>query len=79
MNKQHPDTAAWWRHRRRHSYISQVGLFALIAIGLFLDSDQLSAAGPLFQTLAWIFGLIVLTYLLAATAEDMAGFGGLKK
>ncbi len=67
----HPTPHIWWKHRRRHSYIALCGLFALILIGLFLDADQLGAAVPLFQTLAWVFGAIILTYVVAATADDL--------
>ncbi len=67
----HPTPNVWWKHRRRHSYIALAGLFCLIPIGLFLDADQLGAAVPLFQTLAWVFGAVILTYVVAATADDL--------
>lgn len=71
-NNQNPNPARWWKHRRRHSYLSLFGLFFLIWTAIAMPSDSLEAASPVFQTIAWIFGLIILSYILAATAEDIA-------
>ncbi len=67
-----PDVARWWRHRRRHSYLSLAGLFLLPALAVILDPQRLEALRPLLETLAWIFGVIVLTYIGSATVEDVA-------
>ncbi len=67
----HPDPQRWWKHRRRHSYVAMCGLFGLAGICLFLDAAQLDAAAPLLQTLAWVFGAVILTYIIAATADDL--------
>ena len=71
-----PDTGKWWRHRRRHSYLSLLGLFAMLVSGVFAPADQLVAAMPLLQTLAWVFGAVILTYVGAATLEDIAKLRG---
>lgn len=68
----HPDPERWWKHRRRHSYISLLGLFVLITISVIMESSSLTAASPVFQTIAWIFGLVIFTYVVAATAEDIS-------
>lgn len=68
----HPDPFVWWKHRRRHSYISLLGLFLLANSAIIIDATTLTAVSPLFQTIAWIFGMIIFTYIMAATAEDIA-------
>lgn len=68
----HPDKNKWWAHRRRHSYLSIAGLFAMLVSGVFAPPDQLSAAMPLFQTLSWVFGAVILTYVGSATLEEIA-------
>lgn len=70
--KNHPDPFIWWKHRRRHSYVSLFGLFFLANSAMMIDAGTLTAVLPLFQTIAWIFGLIIFTYIMAATAEDIA-------
>lgn len=65
------DTRVWWKHRRRHSYLSMLELFLIGLIALIGDPEQIEAAGPILQTLAWIFGSIVLLFVGAATVEDV--------
>jgi hypothetical protein len=66
-----PDTTKWWTNRRRHSYLAMFGLFALGMSSVIASPEQLSAAAPLMIALAWIFGAIILTYVGAATIEDV--------
>jgi peptidoglycan/LPS O-acetylase OafA/YrhL len=73
-----PDTTTWWTNRRRHSYLSMFGLFCLIFVASLGDDKQLAAVLPLYQTLAWVFGAIILTYVGAATIEDVVKLRGMK-
>jgi peptidoglycan/LPS O-acetylase OafA/YrhL len=73
-----PDTRDWWTNRRRHSYMSLIGLFGLALLGAFAPESQLAVSLPLFQTLAYIFGAVILTYVTAATVEDIVKLRGLK-
>ena len=66
-----PDTRSWWTNRRRHSYLAMFGLFALGMSSVVASPEQLIAAAPLMIALAWIFGAIILTYVTAATIEDI--------
>ena len=68
----HPDPLKWWGHRRRHSYIALSGLFALPVAGIIMDEGRLLAIRPLLETLAWVFGAVILSYVAAATWEDVA-------
>ncbi|WP_305046343.1 hypothetical protein [Geoalkalibacter sp.] len=73
-----PDPGIWWTHRRRHSYLSLCGLFALPILAVVLDEGRLSAARPLLETLAWVFGAIIMSYVAAATWEDVVKIRGMK-
>jgi len=75
----HPDPARWWRHRRRHSYLSLAGLFALPFTASVLDPQRLAVTVPLLQTLAWVFCAVVITYVVSATGEDVSRILGDKK
>jgi hypothetical protein len=66
-----PDTAKWWTNRRRHAYLAMFGLYGLGVSSVAATPEQLSAASPLMIALAWIFGVIILTYVGAATIEDV--------
>jgi len=67
-----PNPERWWKNRRRHSYISLFGLFFLIVISVGMPHETITAISPLLQSIAWIFGMIILSYILAATAEDIS-------
>jgi len=71
MTYKPPDTRTWWKNRRKHSYFSLVGLFVIGIIVLLGDPKQIEAASPVLQTLTWVFGLIILTYVSASTIEDI--------
>lgn len=75
----HPDSSTWWKHRRRHSYSALVGLFLLPVAGIVLDKDKLEVIMPLLQTLSWVFLLIIISYVVAATGEDIAKIRGAGK
>lgn len=77
-NQTHPDSSTWWKHRRRHSYTALVGLFLLPIVGIILDTERLAIIIPLLQTLAWVFLLIIISYLVAATGEDIVKIRGSK-
>jgi hypothetical protein len=47
------------------------GLYGLGATAVLATPEQLSASSPLLIALAWIFGAIILTYVGAATVEDI--------
>ena len=66
-----PDTSKWWTNRRRHSYLAMLGLFSLGMSSVFASPEQLTAAAPLMIALAYIFGAVILTYVTAATIEDI--------
>ena len=74
-----PDTSTWWKHRRRHSYWSLVGLFTQMLMAVWLPEPQLSVAMPLLQTLSWIFAAVILTYVGTATIEDVVKLLGARK
>lgn len=65
------DTKVWWKNRRIHSYLSIIGLFCIMLIAYHGDPEQISAAAPILQTLAWIFGSIIFLFVGAATTEDI--------
>jgi len=65
------NTKEWWTNRRKHSYLSMLGLFLIGFIALLGDPKQIEAAAPILQTLAWIFGSIVILFVGAATVEDV--------
>jgi len=65
------DTKVWWKNRRIHSYLSIFGLFCIMLISALGDPKQIEAAAPILQTLAWIFGTVILLYVGAATTEDI--------
>lgn len=73
-----PDTTKWWKNRRRHAYLSILGLYGLGVASVTATPEQLSAASPLMIALAWIFGAIILTYVGAATVEDVVKLRGMK-
>lgn len=66
-----PDTSKWWTNRRRHSYLAMFGLYGLGITAVLATPEQMMASSPLLIALAWIFGLIILTYVGAATVEDI--------
>lgn len=73
------DTKVWWKNRRIHSYLSIFGLFCIMLISYYADPEQISAAAPILQTLAWIFGSIIFLFVGAATAEDITKLLSIKK
>lgn len=75
----HPDSSTWWKHRRRHSYSALIGLFLLPVAGIVLDKDRLEVILPLLQTLGWVFLFIIISYVVAATGEDIANIRGAGK
>jgi hypothetical protein len=48
-----------------------LGLFSLGMSSVFASPEQLTAAAPLMIALAYIFGAVILTYVTAATIEDI--------
>jgi hypothetical protein len=74
-----PDTALWWKNRRRMAYASMSGLFILIGTGGLAPADQIAAALPLFQTIAYVFGAVILFYVTAATIEDVVKLNNWKQ
>jgi len=68
----HPDIETLWTHRRRHAYISMLGLFLLLAAAALLPPEQLEAASPLLTSLAYVFAAVLLLYAGASTIEDVA-------
>lgn len=67
----HPTPAIWWTHRRRHSYISLGGLFGIGLAAVVINPEQLVAASPILTTIGWAFGAIILSYIGAATLDDI--------
>jgi len=47
------------------------GLYGLGVSAVLATPEQLIASSPLLIALAWIFGAIILTYVGAATVEDI--------
>lgn len=54
------------------------GLFALPVTGVVLKLERLTVILPLLQTMAWVFFFVILTYIVAATGEDIAKIRGSK-
>lgn len=70
---QHPDPARWWRHRRRLAYWA---MSALTLMALAGATGQIRAdAVPLLQTIAWVFGIVVVAYYGNNAAEALATKG----
>lgn len=74
-----PDTTLWWKNRRRHAYMAMFGLYGLGITAVTASPEQLQAASPLLVAMAWIFGIIIIGYAGAATAEDIIKLKEFKK
>jgi len=68
----HPEILILWTHRRRHAYLSLLGLFLLLAAAVLMPPEQLEAASPLLTSLAYVFAAVLLLYAGASTVEDVA-------
>ena len=70
-----PDIKTWWFHRRFHSYLAAGGLFAeiaaLITLAILASPETLSAISGVLIVLALCFTAVIITYILAATREDI--------
>lgn len=68
---EHPFPAIWWTHRRRHAYLSILGLFCLLLVSVFAPPEQLEAAHPLLTAITWAFTAVLILYGGTSTAEDI--------
>lgn len=66
-----PDPAAYWRHRRRLAYWAMTAL--TIMAGLALLGKTPDSAGPLLETIAWVFGFVIGAYFGNNAIEAFAG------
>ena len=57
---QFPDAAIHWRHRRRLAYWAMTALTVMAALALLGRTPD--SAGPLLETIAWVFGFVVGAY-----------------
>lgn len=74
-----PDTTKWWTNRRRLAYLSMLGLFVLIAVTWAMPPEQINAATAILTAVAWMFGLVLGTYVGAATVEDITKIKAMMK
>ena len=68
----HPFPEIWWTHRRRHAYLSILGLFVILLIAVFAPPEQIEAAQPLLTAVTWAFTAVLLLYGGTSVAEDIA-------
>lgn len=69
MTEQHPDPSVYWKHRRRLAYTAMAALLVTLAAALFIPLRD--SAIPLLEGLAWVFGVIVVTYYGGNAIESL--------
>jgi len=64
-----PNKTVYWRHRRRMAYVALSGLVGIGLAALCVSVTEPQAT--LLQAVAYMLGLIVGSYLGAATWDDI--------
>lgn len=69
----HPAPTTWWKHRRRLAYWAMAALSAM-ALAAMMGAIKTETI-PLLETLAWVFGVVIVSYFGGNAAETFANKG----